>query len=83
MKVTLAVAVFTCCVFAVLAQAVAAVPAVVAVQLNAVRQVAGEQVNTRTGDSVSAIFCLVFFAYKKLLARTEMRTRDRTDRQSI
>ena len=40
------------------------------------------QIYTRVGDKISASFW-VFFAYKKLLGRTETRTRDRMYCQSI
>ena len=49
------------------------------------RVVAGRgfiQINTRTGDTVSASLW-VFFAYKNLLGRTETRTRDRICFQSL
>ena len=40
------------------------------------------QINTREGDPVSSTFC-VFFAYKKLLRRTETGTGERMYCQSI
>ena len=40
------------------------------------------QINTHADDTVSVSFW-VFFAYKKLLGRTETRTRERKDTQSI
>ena len=40
------------------------------------------QINTREGDPVSRLFC-VFFAYKKLLDRTETQTRERMYCHSI
>ena len=40
------------------------------------------QITTRTGDPITPIFWM-FFAYKKMLDRTEMRTRDRICFQPI